>query len=155
MAVGSSSRRIVSAVSDRKTLDDALAYVGKGWMPISAEVLNLIKGKLASGNYESRPDEFTEDLRKDFSLYSWFLAQLSEMKVSISNEAAFNIDQIVREIEVDQLVTVFGRADEGYLHKRDSAIKSQNLALKQSLTAVSAAQVLAENKGFDANLEQI
>jgi hypothetical protein len=156
VALGSSSsKRILSTKPDRKTLDDALEYVGKGWMPISPEVLALIKAKLANGGYDQNPDGFTEDLRKDFSLYSWFLSQLSQLKLSIPSESAFDIDQIVREIEVDQLVGIFGKADDSYLHKRDNSIKSQNLALKQSLTAVATAQVLADKKGIDANLAHI
>ncbi len=150
--MSSSSRRVVSAVSDRRTLNDAIEFVAKGWMPISSQVVSLIRGKLGNGDYDLKRYELIADLRKDFSLFTWFLSQLSDLK---PNPASFDIEEIVQAIEVQQLIELFSKADDANVHKREKAAKSQTLALKHGLTAVVSAEKLADKQQIDSNLAHI
>lgn len=150
----SSSRRVVTTNSERKNLDEAMDYVTKGWLPISPKVINLVREKLKQGQYESQREDLIEDLKKDFSLFTWFLSKLGELQKQIDEAKALtSLDDIVREIEIQKLVEVFQEPDaQQSARKRESALKPQTLALKQAVVAATTAESAAQTKRLDPTL---
>lgn len=153
MSIGNTSKRIVSSSSDRKNLDDAIDYVAKGWMPISTQVIKIVREKLQSGQYESQREELIVDLKRDFSLFTWFLSKLEKLHDFKKSDKARNLDDYVNKIEIDKLIEVFNETDEQKSRqKRDTALKPQTLALKQAIAAVTTAESAADIKNLDPTI---
>ena len=153
MSFGGTSKRVVTASADRKSLDEAIDYVAKGWMPISTQVIKLVREKLQSGQYENQRDELISDLKRDFSLFTWFLSKLDVLCDIKKDGKATHLDDYVRKIEVEKLIAIFNEPDEQKnKQKRDSALKPQALALKQAIAAVATAESAADVKDLDPTL---
>lgn len=154
MSADSTSKRVMSTLtSDRKSLDDAKEYVAKGWLPISPAIISLVREKLKSGEYENRREALIDDLKKDFSLFAWFLSKLEDLNPSKKGSNPLKMEDLVRQIEISKLVEVFNKPEhDNHLHKRESALKPQTLALKQAIAAVAAAESAADHKDLDPTL---
>lgn len=150
MSLAGNSKRPSALAADRKPLDDAIEYVSKGWMPISPKVIASVKEKLKSGKYTDNRSDLVADLKKDFSLFNWFLSKLDTISETKAESSDFK--QLVESLEIEKLIEVFSCTEENILHKREGGLKPQALTLKQSLTAVATAESAAEHKKLDANL---
>ena len=131
---------------------DHAAYLLEGWFPVNSKVLRGIQDKIRNNAY-SDTNSLVEDIKGDFSLFTFCLRNLQESQKGEFDITALNPIQIMRQADYATLVSIVS-ASEGQIstHSFNSMIKDQALCLKNALVSASTAEILGEKVGIDKGM---
>ncbi len=117
---------------------------------MNTEILRSMLGKFKSGAYEKNRDEFTKDIKSDFSLFAHFLRSLGKLTQHSMRDTPPL--ELVDKLELENLRKVLEEADEHLsYHTFDPRMKPQMARVKQMLVAGSVAEALGEKEGFESD----
>jgi len=149
MAVGS-ERHQRRDFSERR-FSEAFKYVSRGWMPVQSPALKDIRRKVIATGYAENRDELIDDLRNDFSLFTYCLRELGR-RVPAEER---------RQNPVVLLKTRSNRELQELLSPKESEISShdfvgmkevQLMRLKHQLVSAATVELIAEKQGIDRDI---
>lgn len=131
-------------------LQEAVEYVSKAWFPVNSELLKQIQRNLEVGFYDETPQVLIEDIKKDFSLFTYCLKNI---KSSPATSTAPSPVESLKQQEIDHLKKILCVSeDEISTHRFNPEDKMQAQRIKQSIVSASTAETLAEKANIDPEL---
>ncbi len=132
-----------------RRLQQAAEYVSRQWFPLNPQITSLIQSNLAAEKYGTDHKKLFNDLKQDFSLFSYCLRRIKEKELSVSTnplEGFFSVDfQVLSEI-------LNSPVQEITKHEIAGAEKGQALRLKYTVLSCSTAELMAAAKKSDNDL---
>lgn len=140
--------------SERR-IDRALQHVLKPWFPINQEVLNLVRGRFKSGDYEKDSNALLQDLKSDFALFTLVVKEL----ISVGQAEGVPAVTLHNPIE---LIKWAGPARINELLASDKRLPAthslhwsepfQISRLRETAISASTASLLSEKKNLDPDM---
>lgn len=136
--------------SERR-FSEASKYVARGWMPIQKPLLKDIQRKISTNVYSEGSDEIIDDLRNDFTLFSFCVRELgSKIPEERRNE---NPVELLKRLPAPELNALFQNGgSEISSHDFIGMKEVQLVRLKHQLVSCATAELIAQAQGIDPAL---
>lgn len=149
-----SSQATLNSAQRQRRLDQAIEYVARAWFPANPEVLTRIKTRAEAGEYNDAFDVLLNDLKSDFSIFTYLLKELREHYPPDSD----GIDPItlMRSLDISRLISMISVSSDAISrHSFMEMEKAQAARLKHFILGCSTSEMLADSKGGELDPEQI
>jgi hypothetical protein len=132
-------------------LERALRHVSDYWFPVNPVLLKKIKDGFLDGRYELDIDFLVEDLKADFSLFTYCLRELC--RTAEAQENSPNPVSMMRNAGLPRLREILC-VDQGKIsrHATEGHHNSQLQCFETAMISASAAELLAEANGIESEL---
>lgn len=141
-----------SEAFSEKRLARATKHVGDYWIPVNAQLLEKIKHNLSEGSYENNARSLINDIKSDFSLFTFCLRELITMMRDGDNEIETeqNPIELLEQSGLETLKSILQVSKEVISpHTLEAGSSLQISRFEETLLSASTAEVLSKHYGVD------
>lgn len=134
---------------------DVQAQLLDSWFPVNPELLSKIRSGLDSGSYKEDVNLLIEELKGDFSLFTYCLRELTRLAQSGAQDykPPENPIDLLRTSGFEQLRSVLVRSEEQISsHRLQDMTSEQAGCIRSSMISATVASTLSERQELPAEL---
>lgn len=137
-----------------RRLDKATRYVSDYWFPVNPELLEKIRLGISAGSYGTDTKSLVDDIRSDFSLFTFCLKRLVEMlrQDGALENTRFDPIAMLEKAEMKQLEQILSiETHEVSKHSIDSGAEFQVARFREAMLSATTAESLAQSYAVDSD----
>ncbi len=148
--------RVVKKVrveASSRRVDEIVAHVSQGWMPVNGVTLKIMQQRLKNGEYDHDRNLLIHDIKSDQGLFGYIVKSLNNIGADLGGLT--NPIKVLSHIDLEKLSGIINMSERSLSSFRiTQANKAQQASLKYSIIACSSAESVAKaaDEGVDADL---